>query len=169
MDRMAVSADVLRLHLDYTAWATGLLLDAVSELSPEELTRDFHTADKSVLGTLVHAFAADRLWFSRVSGAPIMEFVTEADFDLGVLRTEWPVVQQWWKEWAAGMTDQSAQATLAYKDMAGRPWEQPLWQMVLHVVNHGTHHRGQVSGFLRAMGRTPPGIDLVYFYRQLGS
>jgi uncharacterized damage-inducible protein DinB len=34
------------------------------------------------------------------------------------------------------------------------------------VVNHGTHHRGQVSGFLRVMGHTPPPLDLVFYYRE---
>jgi uncharacterized damage-inducible protein DinB len=50
--------------------------------------------------------------------------------------------------------------------MRGRTWTQPIWQLVLHVVNHGTHHRGQVSGFLRTMGRVPPVLDLVAFYRR---
>jgi uncharacterized damage-inducible protein DinB len=51
------------------------------------------------------------------------------------------------------------------KDLRGNTWTQPFWQLVLHVVNHATHHRGQVSGFLRAMGRVPPPLDLVAFYR----
>jgi uncharacterized damage-inducible protein DinB len=51
--------------------------------------------------------------------------------------------------------------------MRGNPWRQPLGQLVLHVVNHGTHHRGQVSGFLRAMGHVPPKLDLVSYYRNM--
>jgi len=39
---------------------------------------------------------------------------------------------------------------------------------VLHVVNHGTHHRGQAAGFLRAMGYVPPPLDLIAYYRTLG-
>jgi uncharacterized damage-inducible protein DinB len=49
--------------------------------------------------------------------------------------------------------------------MRGNPWRQPLGQLVLHVVNHGTHHRGQVSAFLRMMGHVPPKLDLVTYYR----
>jgi uncharacterized damage-inducible protein DinB len=40
---------------------------------------------------------------------------------------------------------------------------------LLHVVNHGTHHRGQVAGFLRSMGRKPPVLDLIAYYRQTGA
>ena len=56
---MPVSADTLRLQLDYTAWASQRLMDAAAQLSSEELTRDFKTADKTVLDTLVHVYAAD--------------------------------------------------------------------------------------------------------------
>jgi uncharacterized damage-inducible protein DinB len=58
-------------------------------------------------------------------------------------------------------------AEIVYRDLKGRTWKQPVWQLVLHLVNHGTHHRGQVSGFIRAMGATPPPLDLVFYYREL--
>ena len=71
-----------------------------------------------------------------------------------------------WDQLLAGWNDEAVRADLTYQDMRGRTWIQPIWQLVLHVVNHGTHHRGQVSGFLRTMGRVPPVLDLVAFYRQ---
>jgi len=61
---MNVPAEVVQSHLSYHAWASGLLVEAASRLSNEELTRDFGTADKSVLGTLVHVFGADRVWLA---------------------------------------------------------------------------------------------------------
>jgi len=162
---MLVSADVLRSHIDYTAWASGLLVQAAGGLTQEELTRDFGTADKSVLGKLVHMFGADRLWLARLKGEPIPTYVTDADYHLAVLQNDWPALYRRWKAWAEGLTDEAAQAELSYTDMRGNPWRQPLGQLVLHVVNHGTHHRGQVSGFLRTMGHVPPKLDLVFYYR----
>jgi uncharacterized damage-inducible protein DinB len=163
---MAVSADTLRTHLAYTTWASQRLVDAAARLSPEELTRDFQTADGSVLRTLAHVFAADRVWLARLTQAPISEFISEADYSLAVLQNDWPALLDRWRQWAAGLTDESAQAIVAYKDMKGNPYSRPLWQLVLHVVNHGTHHRGQVSGFLRVLGHTPPPLDLVFYYRE---
>jgi uncharacterized damage-inducible protein DinB len=43
--------------------------------------------------------------------------------------------------------------------------DEPDWKLVFHVVNHATHHRGQVAGFLRTMGRVPPPLDLIAYYR----
>ena len=165
---MSVSADTLRTHIDYTAWASQRLVEAAALLSPDELNRDFQTADRSILETLVHIFAGDRLWLSRLAGGPHPGFITDADRSLAVVQNDWPALYGRWKQWALGLTDESVLARLEYHDMKGRPWSQPIWQLVLHVVNHGTHHRGQVSGFLRTLGHTPPALDLVFFYRERG-
>jgi uncharacterized damage-inducible protein DinB len=160
---MIVSADVLRSQLAYSAWASGLLVEAAGKLSPAELTRDFGTATKSLLGTLVHVFGADRLWLARMKGDLSNRFLGPEDYQLAVLQNEWPVLYRQWQEWAAGLTAEACAAELSYRDMRGNPWRKPVGLLVLHVVNHGTHHRGQVSGFLRAMGHVPPELDLTRF------
>ena len=80
---MLVSAEVVRSHIGYHAWASGLLVEAAVTLTAEELTRDFGTADKSVLGTLVHVFGADRLWLARLQREPANRFLTDADLSAG--------------------------------------------------------------------------------------
>ena len=164
---MPVSADVLRTHLDYSAWASRRLLDAIAELPAEDLTRDFQTAEHSVLGTLAHIFYADRSWLWRLSGGEDPGGLKDSDRSLAVLQADWPAIQERWRLWAADLTDDQAAAMLDYRDRRGNPYRQPVWQLIFHVVNHGTHHRGQVSGFLRAMGHVPPVLDLVDYYRQM--
>lgn len=164
---MSIPVSVLRTHIDFTAWASSRLVEAASKLSGEELNRDFGTADKSVLGTLFHTYAADRIWFSRVENKPRLFIEDGEAVTLAVLQSDWPALLERWKSWAAGLSDEQAAANLDHTDLQGRHWSLPLWQVVLHVVNHATHHRGQVSGFLRALGHTPPPLDLVRYYREL--
>jgi len=164
---MSVTPDTIRLHLAYTTWASRRLVDVAAQLPEEQLNRNFQTSDRSVLGTLTHVYAADRIWWKRVSQQPVASFISDADYSLEVLQNDWPPVLEKWHDWAAGLTDERANFVLAYTDLRGNSYQQPLWQIVLHVVNHGTHHRGQVSGFLRAMGHTPPPLDLTAYYRQL--
>lgn len=161
-----VSADILREHLLYTAWASERLVHALDTLSPDQLTQDFRTSDRSILGTLVHVFAADRVWLSRVRSEPIASFLTDSDYDLRVLQIDWPLIYAKWNEWAAGLSDETAAGAVAYTDLKGNPHASSAWEIVLHVVNHGTHHRGQVAGFLRSLGHTPPQLDLVRYYRE---
>jgi len=162
-----MSPETLLTHLDYTAWASRRLVEAAAQLTPEELTRDFGTSDKSVLGTLVHVFAADRIWLCRVTGSSFPDRLVdpEKDMHFSVLETEWPELLNRWKVWVLGLADTSA--VISYRDMKGNPYQTPAWQIILHLVNHGTHHRGQAAGFMRSMGHTPPALDLIAYYRQL--
>ncbi len=167
---MLISPEVLRTHIDYTAWASARLVDAAGQLTPDELTRDFGSADKSVLGTLVHVFAADRIWMARIAGDPPAKFMEpERDMHLSVLQNVWPPLLKKWQEWVSTLSSDSVEAVIAWKDLKGNSFEMPAWQIVLHVVNHGTHHRGQASGFLRALGKVPPPLDLARYYRDLKS
>ena len=163
---MSVTIDTLSLHIDYTAWATGRLLEAVSHLNDEEINRDFGTADKSVMGTLVHTFGADRIWLRRVRSEETGGFPSADEHNLAVLGQKWPTVYEGWKQWAEQLTPETIERPLDYRDMKGRDHTSLPWEIVLHVVNHGTHHRGQVSGLLRSLGKTPPPLDLIAFYRQ---
>lgn len=108
------------------------------------------------------------MWLARVTGAP-QRGLSDADREFPTLQREWPVLFERWREWAGLQTDESLVAVLDYTDLKGNPWRQSLWQIVLHVVNHGTHHRGQVAGFLRSMGHTPPALDLIAHYRTRGA
>src|SRR5262245_41545099 len=126
---MSVTADALRLHLDYTAWATRKLLAAAATLPPEHLTHDFGTADRNIVGTLAHTFAADRVWLARITGGPIPTFITEADRSIAFLQKEWPALHGRWKQWTANLTDESVLHTITYRDLKGNEWTQTVWKL----------------------------------------
>lgn len=165
---MAGLAIALRTQIDYSVWASKRLVTAAAALSEDELKHDFKTADHSILGTLVHIYAADRIWFARIEQSSPSVFVSESDYSLTVLENDWPRVHECWQRWASSLDDDAALAPFPHTDSKGRKWELPLWQVVTHVVNHGTHHRGQVAGFIRALGQRPPLNDFAVYCRNLG-
>ena len=120
-----------------------------------------------MIGTLVHVFAADRIWLQRVQGVPPLGIPGPEYYDAAVLRPAWQAVGEDWRAWARPLADEDFLQEISYRDLKGNPWRTPLWQVVLHVVNHGTHHRGQAAGFLRSMGHPPPPLDLIAYYRSM--
>jgi uncharacterized damage-inducible protein DinB len=105
-----------------------LLLDAARQLSPEELNHAFQTAHKTVLGTLVHIFAGDRIWLERMHGIPRENLIDPGDHDFEKLQQAWPRVHQGWKDWAAGLTDAQALADVSFYHRAlGRTIQMPAW------------------------------------------
>src|SRR5262245_52567676 len=163
---MGVDKATLDQHLAYTSWATNQLLKAVAAIPPEQLLHNFNTADRTIVGTLAHIFAADRIWFDRVIGRKRSTFIEESDKDFAVLQREWPELLASWRQWLANYNENLEQP-IHYQALSGDPFQNTPAEIILHVVNHGTHHRGQVSGFLRALGHTPPPLDLIRYYRSL--
>ncbi len=103
----------------------------------------------------------------RIAGDVPARFIDlERDMHLSTLQTDWAPLLDRWAAWVGSLTDEGIAANIAYKDIKGNAYETPAWQIVLHVVNHGTHHRGQASGFLRALGYKPQPLDLIGYYRE---
>jgi uncharacterized damage-inducible protein DinB len=164
---MTVSLEVLQQHIDYNIWASRRLLHAVSGLSAEELSHDFGTADKTILGTLAHLYVAEKNWLARMQeGTAAIQNRTTEDNQLQTLLPKWTEEQNNWKIWVSQLPPEAPEEVMEYLDLQGRQWAQPLWQILLHVVNHSTHHRGQISGFIRALGKTPPPLDFIAFVRE---
>lgn len=164
---MTVSLEVLQHHVDYTIWASQRLLNAVTGLSTEELSHDFGTADKTIAGTLAHLYMADKNWLARLQQGTSASQRRKAEDDrLESVLPQWTETQKEWKRWASQLSTEAPDQIVEYLDFQSRQWAHPVWQILLHVVNHATHHRGQVSGFLRALGKTPPPLDFIAFVRE---
>jgi uncharacterized damage-inducible protein DinB len=64
------------------------------------------------------------------------------------------------------LSDTDLDRVVDYKSLKGDPFKNTVREIVMHVVNHATIHRGQVMGMLRQMGVAPPPTDLIFFYRE---
>jgi len=145
-------------HLRYSAWASRRVLDAVIALPEEQRGRDLGSSHKGLLGTLDHILFGDRVWIARILDTPI-----EASGE--PIELEWPAVQKRWSDWASSVTDDDLARAVSYKDSRGATHQSAAVEIVMHVVNHATLHRGQVMSMLRQLGIAPPQTDLITFYR----
>jgi uncharacterized damage-inducible protein DinB len=163
---MKIDSALLKTQLDYTYWASDRLLDAARPLSEEELTRDLGNSFGGVLGTLVHIFQGDRVWLARVSGSPRTALVDpDETWTIDSLQSAWVDVHLGWIDWAGSVSD--VREVLDYVNMAGEAKQLELWQVVFHLVNHGTYHRGQITTMLRQLGYSPASTDLHGYYQSL--
>jgi uncharacterized damage-inducible protein DinB len=124
----------------------------VKALPEEQRTRDLKASHGGLQGTLDHILFGDRVWIERMTGTPV-----EGD---------WVAVQRRWEEWADSISDADLERVIDYKDLRGAERRSLAKEIVMHVVNHATLHRGQVMSMLRQMGQAPPQTDLVFFYRE---
>lgn len=156
------------LHLlEFYIWATAKTLESVEPLSEEEISRDMQTSHSSVWGTLLHGYGGDWLWLQRLTGrnlAPTWKDVP-AVATLGELQKAWPPVQAELLSFAGGLSDADWGRIAEYRFSSGEEAKSPVFESLLHVVNHGTYHRGQIATMLRQMGAKPIGTDYITYVR----
>ena len=158
----------IRSLLDYHYWARDRLLAAVEPLTDEQRTRDMGSSFRSVHDTLVHIFAAEWAWHSRWNGVSPTALSQAGEFpDLATLRARWTDLEQQVRAYVDAAGEDGLRRVYDYKSLAGAAGGALLWQMVQHVVNHASYHRGQVTTMLRQMGAAPAkSLDLIAFYRE---
>jgi uncharacterized damage-inducible protein DinB len=165
----------MRAHLHmlarYNVWASQRLYEHVDRLTDADYQRDLGLFFHSVHRTLNHLLVAEHLlWRVRFAQgeSPKVALDAEAEPDRQRLRERLLQGAAAWPELIAGWPGERFASTLTYTRMNGETLSLPVAATLAHVFNHGTHHRGQISAALTAMGHACPELDLVYMLQHEG-
>jgi uncharacterized damage-inducible protein DinB len=163
--------DYFRHLIDFHYWARDRVMAAAGALSEEHYSRSMGNSFSSVRETLNHVYLAEWIWHSRWNGVSPTEFPMVELPDLATLHERWlemeGKVRAYIDEAAVG--EMGLNRVIPYRLLNGTESASPLWQMVAHVVNHATYHRGQVTTLLRQLGAPPPkSTDMITFFRESG-
>ncbi len=156
---------LIQQYAAYDRWAHQAIVDRLKEEPAATLDRHAASSYPTLRGTLMHIRDAENAWFLRLTGAT-MRWPAEAGQELDTLM---PHVERF-TAYAMALDETGLLAICRYHDLKGNPFAQPAWQMIMHCINHGSHHRGQVVTQMRSLGlERIPRTDLVAFQRLGGS
>jgi len=149
---------------EYNRWANARMLDAASKLGSEQFTADLKSSHQSVRDTLAHILAAEWIWLERWLGTSPKALLDPADFPtVASLKTRWSEVEANYQAFIGTLSDESLEKVITYTNTRGEVWKYPLAEMIQHVMNHSTYHRGQVTTMLRQLGAEVTPLDLLVF------
>lgn len=150
----------------YNVWATARVLDAVRALPDGDYRRDVGLFFKSIHGTLNHLLVGEHhLWFVRFAEGISLKVALDAELELDRAQLD-ARLREGAARWApliATFKPDRWKGTLDYTTMPGTAASLPFAATLAHVFNHGTHHRGQITAALTALGQPCPELDFVYF------
>ncbi|CAM5784956.1 DinB family protein [Rhizobacter fulvus] len=149
----------------YNAWATRKLFEHVDALPEADYRRDCGLFFKSVHGTLNHLLVGEHaIWYPRFAEGVSNQLALNAELeaDRGRLRGRLLDAAPRWVALIATLDDERFDGTLDYTTTRGVAQSLPFAAALGHVFNHGTHHRGQITAAITAMGQPCPEIDLVW-------
>lgn len=150
----------------YNEWASQRLFAALDAVPEEDYRRDLGLFFRSIHGTLNHLLVGEHgLWFARfVDGvSPALALDAELEPDRARLRERLLEGAARWAPWIATLPEARLAGQLDYRSTRGQDLSLPFASTLIHVFNHGTHHRGQITAALTGLGQSCPALDLVYF------
>jgi uncharacterized damage-inducible protein DinB len=162
-----IDAGFLRLLARYRSWADQSTYQAAAALPPAEPAKPRSTLFGSIIGTLNHICLIDLVWQAHLTGRPhgftARNLVLHED--LAALETVQRQLNQWYEEWAEVQSPESFAERVDFTFISGKPGSMTRAEILLHVVNHATYHRGWLGDlFFQIPARLPP-ADLPDFLR----
>ncbi len=160
---------LLQQYATYNVWANELLTAAILKLDEKLHHQKVASSFPGLLATVLHMWDAESIWWQRLMHHEKI-IVPGADFSQGMKEAVDGLLQQnkQWEAWVNYKTETELAQNLKYKRLKGDPFEQPVHQVLLHVFNHGTYHRGQLVTIMRALGvEKIPQTDFIVWGRSV--
>jgi uncharacterized damage-inducible protein DinB len=155
-----MNANAFRQFYDYHFTENRKIWDRyVTQLSDEQFTQDEEYSHGSVRDQIAHLISVDDTWFSGLRGQVIPEPLDPTDFDRESIRAHWDSVEQNMRDYLAELRDDM----LVDKPLDGEDQDLILWQVLLHVANHGTDHRAQILRLLDDLGVKTISQDYIFY------
>ncbi|MEP6700199.1 MAG: DinB family protein [Bacteroidota bacterium] len=145
--------ELLKQYAAYNVWATQRILDTIIPLPEEKQLAEVPSSFNSLYKTVLHVWDAESIWWQRMKMQeriirPSENFKgTMQDVSTGLIQQS-----KQWEEWVSSASDLLLDHVFQYYDNKKEHFKMPVYQMLHHVFNHGTYHRGQLVNMLHQLG-----------------
>ena len=163
-----ITAKSARRLARYNAWANKMTFDAVAALPEGEAVKERKSLFRNMVHTLNHNYVIDLIWQAHLEGRD-HGFDARNTKDHPPLADLWrkqQAVDAWYIAWSDKITDAALDETVRFMLIGGNPGEMTRGEILLHVINHTSYHRGFVADLFYQVPARPPTTDLPVYLRE---
>ena len=157
--------ELLQQYASYNVWASQRLLDVARQLNEEQVRQEMVSSFSSVYKTVLHLLDAENIWWQRLKLEEHIERPSDT-FSGDFAELEKKLLQQsrLWEDWVKNASELQLQHVFAYQNTRREQFKQPVKEVLLHIFNHGSYHRGQLIDMFHQLGieKLPPTDFIVY-------
>jgi uncharacterized damage-inducible protein DinB len=160
--------ELLVQFASYNLWANQQITDAIRELPEATQHQELKSSFPSLFKTVLHVWNAENIWWQRMK---LLEPVIppERDFkgDFNELSQKLLQQDRQWLDWISNAQGYMLEHVFEYRNSKKELFKQPVFQVLLHLFNHATYHRGQLVTMLRQAGvEKIPATDFIVWSRR---
>lgn len=145
--------ELLSKYVAYNLWANGILADLILKLPTGNVFKEMPSSFKTIQETIFHMCSAEYIWRQRMMLAErIIPLNEDLKNDTPALCKELINQSNQLNKWVSGKNELALTHVFQYKNSQGEFFKQPVNEVLLHVCNHATYHRGQLVNMLRQLG-----------------
>lgn len=148
---------------NYHCWANGRMMDHLLTMPNEVFHKEIDLGFKSIAEVIGHLASADEVWLNRLRGVSTLSFVPKPFADAIEASGFLTELELQFRDFLATIKD--SESVIHYKNTAGQQFHNTIFEILQHVVNHGTYHRGNMTTMLRALGYKGIQTDYIAFLR----
>lgn len=151
----------------YNQWANDVIFGAVAKLPAGEATRDRQSLFRNMVHTLNHNYVIDRIFQAHLEGRPhgYTARNTPDHPPLDELWAQQQALDRWYVAWSDGLGDAALAQAVDFEFVGGGQGRMTRAEILLHLVNHTTYHRGFVGEMMYKVPARAPATDLTVFLR----
>ena len=160
--------ELLKQFAAYHLWANQKLIDVILSLPEELQVKEIPSSFKSLHSTLLHMWDAEAAWWQRIKLQERIEVPSEG-FKGSIEDVCNELMQQsgMWERWIINASELAIDHVFSYQNSKKEQFKQPTYLVLLHILNHGTYHRGQLVNQLRQLGIDKiPQTDFIVWSRK---
>jgi uncharacterized damage-inducible protein DinB len=158
---------LLQQYAAYNLWANKRIVETAKLLSEEQISKEIVSSFPSVYKTFLHLMEVESVWWERLK---LAEHTTLSGWFTGnfdELSKKLLELSVQWQNWIKNANEVNISHVFAYQNSKKEHFKQPVYEMLLHLFNHQTFHRGQLVTMFRQLGldKIPP-TDFIVFSRK---
>lgn len=161
-----MNTEYIRATFDYNSWAHRRVWDCIMQLSEEQFVQALDYSIGSIRNQVVHVISVDRRWLARVAGVEVPPPLKPEDFPTRpAVRAQWDEIESQNHSIVMALDETALERVITYDvPHRGGIKNNTPWQIIAHVVNHGTDHRGQILAMLHRLGAPTVEQDMMGYF-----
>ena len=150
--------EILVQYAAYNLWANLRMTDVLLQLPEEMQQQKIISSFPSIELTLLHLMNVESIWWQRMKLVENIHIIEASTFTVTQISQKILDASTQWKEWVDKSTTAAFEHEFVYRNSKKEQFKQPVFQMLLHLFNHQTYHRGQIVTMFKQLGvdKIPP-------------